>query len=123
MESNGHGENVVEKLVRKWKTEQDQQGYLPCFDPDFSSNCPNLFQLMTWKEVAGLKKPPGTVTIQADGDAWKFTYRDPGSGRWIAVMARNLQEGWIKLELALTDPETCWNGGKREQRSIREKKK
>lgn len=116
-------ENPVEALIRKWAHESKNGAMLPDFDPEFSASFPHLFSLLTWKEASGMLKAPGSITIQADGSAWKLTYRDPSSQRWTAVVAQTVMEGLRKLNEAIPHPDTVWNGGKRPQRDFREKKK
>lgn len=106
----------AEKLLAKWAGEANGQPSIPDFDAEFSASFPNLWILMTWTVVGDLEKLPGQIGFQADGSAWKVTYRDPSANRMIGVVATSFLEGLRKLDQEVVRDDAPWSGGKKRKR-------
>lgn len=114
--------SAAEALLRKWAAESVNGHGVPDYDPDFSNSFPNLWVLMTWREVGQLEKLPGTISFQADGSGWRLTYRDPTAKRSATVVAQTLLEGLKKLDACVVAEDTVWSGGRRGNTSWRKRK-
>jgi len=110
----------AEQLLRKWAEESENgQAMLPDFDADFSASFPNLWVLLTWRQVGVMEKQPGSITFRVDGTGWRVQYFDPTAKRSCAVVAETVLGGLKKLDLAVVAPDTVWTGGNRRGRTWR----
>lgn len=114
--------NPAEALLRRWAAESVNGAQIPDHDADFSNSFPNLWVLMTWREVGQLEKQPGVISVSADGSAWRMTYRDPTAKRSCTVVAQTLMEAFKKLDLAVVAEDTVWSGRKSQNSSWRKRK-
>jgi len=114
--------NPAEALLRRWAAESVNGHGIPDHDGDFSNSFPNLWVLMTWREVGNMEKSPGTISVQADGSAWRMTYRDPTAKRSCTVVAQTLMEAFRKLDHAVVAEDTVWSGRGSRNQSWRKRK-
>ena len=77
--------NPIERLLGQWAMEANGEALLPCHDPEFSASFPNLWMLLTWRAVGDFERAPGSLTVSADGAAWKLSYYDPSAKRRASV--------------------------------------
>jgi hypothetical protein len=112
----------AEALLQRWAAESINGVGVPDFDPDFSNSFPNLWVLMTWREVGSLEKLPGRISFSADGTGWRVTYSDPTAKRSATVVAETLMGALRKLDEAIISADTVWSGRGTRNASWRKRK-
>ncbi len=112
----------AEALLQRWAAESINGVGVPDFDPDFSNSFPNLWVLMTWREVGSLEKLPGRISFSADGTGWRVTYSDPTAKRSATVVAETLMGALRKLDEAIVSADTVWSGRGTRNASWRKRK-
>ena len=96
------------ELLLKWSKEADGQPVMPDFDPQFSATYPNLWILMTWKEIDGKGKQPARLTMAVEGTGWTLRLADPTAKRSLVAAAPTLLDALRKLEEWIPHPDCPW---------------
>jgi hypothetical protein len=108
--ANKREQTPAEALLHRWASESINGVGIPDFDADFSASFPNLWIMMTWREVGSLEKLPGRISFSADGTGWRLTYSDPTAKRSATVVAETLMGALSKLDRAIVSDDTVWSG-------------